>query len=57
MEQNSETEKIKDKEVVRNGTDVDLLQRDEAFWQRTVITLAKVQISEKVEKFCENVSK
>lgn len=57
MEQKSETEKKKDKQVVRNGAYLDTLQKDEAFWQRTVKTLAKGQISERVENFAENVSK
>lgn len=56
MEQKSESEKKKDKQVLRNGTDPEILRKDEAFWQRTVKTLAKEQISE-TREFAENVSK
>lgn len=57
MDQKSETEKKKYKQVVKYGVDFDILQKDEAFWQRSVKTLAKWQISETVENFVENVSK
>lgn len=57
MEQKSESEKNKENLDVRNGSDFDILRKDEEFWQRTVISLAKEEISEMIEEISENVSK
>ena len=57
MDHKSETGKRKDKQVVLNVADLDIVRKDEAFWQRAVKALAKEQIFESVEKFSENVSK
>jgi hypothetical protein len=57
MELKSDSEKKKDKQLMRNGTDFDALRKDEAFWQRTVVSLAKEQISETKDEISENVSK
>lgn len=56
MEIKSEPDKKKDKQIL-NGADFDILRKDEAFWQRSVMNLAKEQISETKEEFSENVSK
>lgn len=57
MDQRSEPEKNKDKQVLMNVADFDILRKDETFWQRTVKTLAKEQISETREEISVNVSK
>lgn len=44
MENSDSTEK-KDKQVLKNGTDFDILCRDEAFWQQTVKNLAEIENS------------
>lgn len=57
MEYN-ESEKKKDKQLVKNGSEFDILRKDEAFWQRAVKNLAaKEQISESKDEISENVSK
>lgn len=38
--ENSELSEKKDKQVLKNGTDFDILCRDETFWQQTVKDLA-----------------
>jgi hypothetical protein len=41
--ENSESADKKDKQVLKNGADLDILCRDEAFWQQTVKNLAEVE--------------
>lgn len=56
MEQKDEMENKKDKQVVKNGVEQETSKEEEAFWQKTLQTLAKEEISE-TAKFAENVSK
>lgn len=56
MENKGESDKKKDKQVMKNGTANDTLVKDDAFWHSTLKNLSKELISEK--KLAEtNVSK
>lgn len=57
MELKSEPEAKRSKQPLNNGADFDILRKDEAFWQNTVMNLAKENISEARGKVSENVSK
>jgi hypothetical protein len=57
MEQISEPCLKPDKHVLKNVADYDILRKDEAFWQETVKTLAKQEISETKVELSTNVSK
>jgi hypothetical protein len=41
--ESSESADIKDKQVLKNGTELDILCRDEAFWQKSVAELSEVE--------------
>jgi hypothetical protein len=57
MEQIGEPCLKQDKQVLKNVADYDILRKDEAFWQRTVKTLAKEEISETKIELSSKVSK
>ncbi|CRL08061.1 CLUMA_CG020978, isoform A [Clunio marinus] len=43
-----------EKKTLKKGVDFDILQRDEVFWQRSVMSLAKEHISDLKEEILEN---
>lgn len=55
MELNSDSEKQKDNQCGNNGTDFQILDSEEAFWQRAVEL--EDEISESIVDTHENVSK
>lgn len=59
MDTTGDTEKKKEKYVAGNGSEFDILRKDEIFWQKTVKNLAIEEISETKlqDETSENVSK